>query len=86
MRSAAGKSNLLRSILEYFDPDICRSMHVLLEKNSHTAHFKVYQTVRIAKLKAELKAQETACAAQWTAAALDGPYEKGIVNCYFILT
>uniref|UniRef100_A0A7S3HT83 Exocyst subunit Exo70 family protein n=1 Tax=Spumella elongata TaxID=89044 RepID=A0A7S3HT83_9STRA len=49
----------------------------MFEKNNHTAHFKVYQTVRIAKLKAELKAQETACAAQWTAAALDGPYEKG---------
>ena len=40
-------------------------------------HFKVYQTVRVAKLMAELKAQETACAAQWAAAQQDGPYEKG---------
>ena len=70
----------LPTLIEYFVPNYCRSMHVFAEKNNHTAHFKVYQTVRIAKLKAELKAQETACAAQWTAAALDGPYEKGTTN------
>lgn len=47
------------------------------ETNRNTAHFKVYQTVRVAKLKAELKQQETSCAAQWAAAQQDGPYEKG---------
>lgn len=58
----------------------CVLSHALTyaELNRHTAHFKMYQTVRIAKLKAELKAQENACAAQWTAAAQDGPYEKGV--------
>ena len=46
----------------------------------------MYQTVRIAKLKAELKAQETACAAQWTAAAQDGPYEKGaVLDVHYLL-
>ena len=37
----------------------------------------MYQTVRIAKLKAELKLQETTYAAQWASAQQDGPYEKG---------
>lgn len=33
--------------------------------------------MRIAKLRAELKQQESAHAAQWAAAQQDGPYEKG---------
>jgi hypothetical protein len=37
----------------------------------------VYQTVRIAKLKAELKQHEANHATQWAAAQQDGPYEKG---------
>lgn len=45
--------------------------------NRHNAHFKVYQTVRIAKLKSELKAHETAHTVQWTTAQQEGPYEKG---------
>lgn len=57
------------------------------EANRNTAHFKVYQTVRVAKLKAELKQQETSCAAQWAAAQQDGPYEKGShpFKDYFLL-
>lgn len=47
----------------------------------------MYQTVRIAKLKAELKQQENSCAAQWAAAQQDGPYEKGThpFKEYFLL-
>jgi hypothetical protein len=47
------------------------------EADHHTAHFKVYQNVRIAKVRAELKQQESTHAAQWAAAQQDGPYEKG---------
>lgn len=47
----------------------------------------MFQTVRIAKLKAELKQQELAFNAQWTAAQQDGPYEKGThpFKEYFLL-
>jgi hypothetical protein len=49
----------------------------VVEANRNTAHFKVYQTVRIAKLKVELKQHEANHATQWAAAQQDGPYEKG---------
>lgn len=48
----------------------------LTEANRITAHFKVYQNIRIAKLKAELKQQESTYSSQWLAAQQDGPYDK----------
>lgn len=64
-----------------FHPNTCA------ETNRLNAHFKVFQSVRIVKLKAELKLQEQAFNAQWTAAQQDGPYEKGThpFKEYFLL-
>ena len=47
------------------------------EQHKHTAHFKTYQTVRVTKLKAELKEVEQSNPTSWTHLLQDGPYEKG---------
>ena len=59
-----------------------------VEQHKHTAHFKTYQTVRIAKLKGELKEVEQSNPTSWTHLLQDGPYEKGKYPFgeYFTLT
>lgn len=51
----------------YYFPDACR----------YTGHYSTYQTLRIARMKTELKELETAHAHQFTCAFNEDPYQKG---------
>jgi len=71
-----GRFEMLNPMTEDVAKDI-KSICDVLELHKHSAHFKTYQTVRIAKLKAELKEVEQLSPTSWTHLLQDGPYEKG---------
>eukprot|EP01038_Epipyxis_sp_PR26KG_P012873 gene12873-17251_t len=48
-----------------------------LDLNKETSYFKIYQSVRISRLKADLKDLENQYASAWMALLQEGPYEKG---------
>jgi hypothetical protein len=49
-----------------------------LDTGKLSTHFKVYQSIRVAKLRSELKELENGYAKEWTVSLLqNGPYERG---------
>jgi len=54
-----------------------KAICTVLSGHEDRALFDVYQSVRISKLKSELKEHEASKSKEWHAAARDGPYEKG---------
>eukprot|EP01036_Dinobryon_divergens_P031317 gene31317-40691_t len=71
-----GRFEMLNPITDEVAGEI-KAICDVLEQHKHTAHFKTYQTVRITKLKAELKEVEQSNPTSWTHLLQDGPYEKG---------
>lgn len=49
----------------------------LMESINQSVHLKTYQRVRIAQVKADLKAHEADHASEWLALTQDAPYQKG---------
>lgn len=53
-------------------------MTIFSDAGKLSTHFKVYQTIRVAKLRSELKELENGYAKEWTVSLLqNGPYERG---------
>lgn len=54
-----------------------KSLFALFDKHNQVVHHEVYQSIRIAQVKAELQVEEDAHAAEWAALLEDVPYIRG---------
>ncbi len=51
--------------------------HYLIDACNYTGHYQTYQSLRIGRMKAELKELETMHSQQWTSSYNEDPYQKG---------